>query len=71
MSHRFAGSCVEPVMVKGLTFLFPWQSREKTHALLNPNLKPDTQARRTSPSAFFPVSSSEEGSGMFWASLLT
>lgn len=29
---------------------------EKTHTLLNSNLKPDTQARRTSPSTFFPAS---------------
>lgn len=44
---------------------------ERRHSLLNPNLKPDTQARRTSPRAFFPVPSSEEVSDLGWAGLLT
>lgn len=63
MSCRSAGSCLEPVMLKGLTFPPPRaEQREGPRTLKKPNWKPDTQARRTSLGIFFPFSPSEEGS---------
>lgn len=49
MSCRPAGRHLEPVMVKGLTFLLPRLSREKIYTLLNPNLKRVTKARAPAP----------------------
>lgn len=60
MSCKPAGSHLESVMVKGLTFLLPRLSREKMRTPLNPNLKLDTKARAPAPELSFLVALSDK-----------